>query len=149
MASVRITKKFDFEMAHALWNYDGACRNIHGHSYKLFVTVRGEPIEDESDVKNGMVMDFGDLKRIVQDHIVNKFDHSVVVSDRAPHDFIGRVEQMFEKYELTPFQPTSENLLLLFAEILKKEFPSSVELVALRLYETENSYAEWLREDNT
>ncbi len=149
MASVRITKKFDFEMAHALWNYDGACRNIHGHSYKLFVTVRGEPVEDESDVKNGMVMDFGDLKRIVQDHIVNKFDHSVVVSDRAPHDFIGRVEQMFEKYELTPFQPTSENLLLLFAEILKKELPSSVELVALRLYETENSYAEWLREDNT
>ncbi len=148
MASVRITKKFDFEMAHALWNYDGACRNIHGHSYKLFVTVRGEPVEDESDVKNGMVMDFGDLKRIVQDHIVNKFDHSVVVSDRAPHDFIGRVEQMFEKYELTPFQPTSENLLLLFAEILKKELPSSVELVALRLYETENSYAEWLREDN-
>lgn len=148
MASVRITKKFDFEMAHALWNYDGACRNIHGHSYKLFVTVRGEPVEDESDVKNGMVMDFGDLKRIVQDHIVNKFDHSVVVSDRAPHDFIGRVEQMFEKYELTPFQPTSENLLLLFAEILKKVLPSSVELVALRLYETENSYAEWLREDN-
>ena len=148
MASIRITKKFDFEMAHALWNYDGACRNIHGHSYKLFVTVRGEPVEDESNVKNGMVMDFGDLKRIVQNHIVKKFDHSVVVSDKAPHEFIGRVEQMFEKYELTPFQPTSENLLLLFAEILKKELPSSVELVALRLYETENSYAEWLKEDN-
>ncbi len=148
MTKIRITKKFDFEMAHALWNYDGACKNIHGHSYKLFVTVRGEPLNEENQVKNGMVMDFGDLKKIVREQIVNRFDHSVVVSERAPHDFIGRVEQMFEKYMLTPFQPTSENMLLFFAEILNKALPSEVELVALRLYETETSYAEWLKEDN-
>jgi len=148
MPRIRITKKFDFEMAHALWNYDGACRNIHGHSYKLFVTVRGEPVSDRRDVKYGMVMDFGDLKRIVKEKIVDRFDHSVVVSDRAPHDFLGHVEQMFEKYELTPFQPTSENLLLYFSEILQEALPPQAELVALRLYETETSYAEWLKEDN-
>lgn len=148
MAKIRITKKFDFEMAHALWNYDGACKNIHGHSYKLFVTVRGEPLNEENHIKNGMVMDFGDLKKIVREQIVNRFDHSVVVSERAPHDFIGRVEQMFEKYMLTPFQPTSENMLLFFADILNKALPSEVELVMLRLYETETSYAEWLKEDN-
>lgn len=148
MAKIRITKKFDFEMAHALWNYDGACRNIHGHSYKLFVTVLGEPLPDSDDVKYGMVMDFGDLKRIVRKEIVDRYDHCVVVNEKAPHEFIGHVEQMFEKYELTPFQPTSENLLLSFVEILKDKLPTRVELVGLRLYETETSYAEWLKEDN-
>ena len=51
-------------MAHALWNYDGACKNIHGHSYKLFVTVIGEPDPDEESPKYGMVIDFTDLKEI-------------------------------------------------------------------------------------
>ncbi len=148
MPWIRITKKFDFEMAHALWNYDGACRNVHGHSYKLFVTVRGEPVVDSRDAKDGMVMDFGDLKQIVREKIVDRFDHSVVVSERAPHDFLGHVEQMFEKYELTPFQPTSENLVLFFVGILQKTLPAQLELAALRLYETETSYAEWLKEDN-
>ncbi|MCD6202014.1 MAG: 6-carboxytetrahydropterin synthase [Bacteroidales bacterium] len=148
MAKIRITKKFDFEMAHALWNYDGACKNIHGHSYKLFVTVRGEPVQDEKDVKNGMVMDFGDLKKIVNRLIVKRYDHCVVVSHAAPHGFLTQVEQMFDKYELTPFQPTSENLLSYFVEILTKELPDKAELVKLQLYETENSYAEWLLEDN-
>jgi 6-pyruvoyltetrahydropterin/6-carboxytetrahydropterin synthase len=148
MTRIRITKKFDFEMAHALWNYDGPCRNIHGHSYKLYVTVRGEPLEDRKDVKNGMVMDFGDLKKIVREQIVERFDHCVVVNEKAPHDFVGRVEQMFEKFELTSFQPTSENLLIAFTGILRKKLPPHIELVALRLYETETSYAEWLKEDN-
>ena len=148
MPWIRITKKFDFEMAHALWNYDGACRNVHGHSYKLFVTVRGEPVVDSRDAKDGMVMDFGDLKQMVREKIVDRFDHSVVVSERAPHDFLGHVEQMFEKYELTPFQPTSENLVLFFVGILQKTLPAQLELAALRLYETETSYAEWLKEDN-
>ncbi len=148
MAGIRITKKFDFEMAHALWNYDGACKNIHGHSYKLFVTVRGEPLQDDNNAKNGMVMDFGELKKIVNKAVINRFDHCVVVSNKAPHDFLTQVEQMFDKYELTPFQPTSENLLLYFAEILKKKLPQEVELVKLQLYETETSYAEWCLEDN-
>ena len=104
MAKIRITKKFGFEMAHALWNYDGACKNIHGHSYKLFVTVRGEPVQDENNVKTGMVMDFGDLKQIVNRTIVKRFDHCMVVSRKAPHDFLTKVEQMFDKYEVTPFQ---------------------------------------------
>ncbi len=148
MPKIRITKIFTFEMAHALWNYDGPCRNIHGHSYRLEVTVRGEPLEDDKDVKNGMVMDFGDLKRIVKEKIIDRYDHCVVVNERAPHDFLGRVEQMFSRYEVTSFQPTSENLLVHFAGILREVLPQRVELVALRLFETATSYAEWLKEDN-
>ena len=62
---IRLTKEFSFEMAHALAGYDGPCREIHGHSYKLFVTVRGIPEQNPNSPKFGMVMDFGDLKRIV------------------------------------------------------------------------------------
>ena len=78
MNSIRITKHFDFESAHALYGYDGKCKNIHGHSYHIYVTVIGTPIEDDKHPKNGMVMDFGDLKVIVKREIVSKFDHAVV-----------------------------------------------------------------------
>src|SRR5665648_247887 len=81
MASViRVTKEFTFEMAHALWNYDGPCRNVHGHSYRLFVTISGVPVEEPGNPKNGMVIDFSDLKYIVKKEIVNVFDHAVAVS---------------------------------------------------------------------
>ena len=78
MAKIRVTKEFNFEIAHALWNYDGPCANIHGHSYKMFVTVIGEPIENGNDPKNGMVIDFGDLKTIVNEQVVHPMDHAIV-----------------------------------------------------------------------
>jgi len=65
MKNIRLTKQFFFETGHALYGYDGKCRNIHGHSYSLDVTVIGIPIEDINQVKNGMVIDFGDLKTIL------------------------------------------------------------------------------------
>ena len=58
MSVIRVTKEFTFEAAHALYNYDGQCSNIHGHSYRLFVTVKGSPVSDINHPKNGMVMDF-------------------------------------------------------------------------------------------
>ena len=72
MSKIRITKKFRFEAAHALYGYDGKCKNIHGHNYKLFVTVIGVPVNDNSNAKEGMVMDFGDLKKIVNTQIIEK-----------------------------------------------------------------------------
>ena len=63
MSKIRITKKFTFETGHALFGHDGKCKNIHGHSYSLFVTVLGRPISESSNPKFGMVMDFSDLKK--------------------------------------------------------------------------------------
>ena len=63
LPTIRVTKKFNFEMAHALTGHDGPCKNIHGHSYFLFITISGKPINDSTDPKNGMVMDFSDLKK--------------------------------------------------------------------------------------
>ncbi len=79
MATIRLTKEFSFEAAHALDGYDGPCREIHGHSYRLFVTVKGRPSTAEGDPECGMVMDFGALKRIVNQEIVARFDHALVL----------------------------------------------------------------------
>ena len=81
MAVIRLTKEFSFEAAHALDGYDGPCREIHGHSYRLFVTVAGRPVADPGNPKYGMVMDFGVLKRIVNEQIVSRFDHAFVLRD--------------------------------------------------------------------
>lgn len=148
MPKVRVTKEFRFEMAHALWNYDGKCANIHGHSYILQVTVIGEPIADESSPKFGMVIDFGDLKKIVNDAIVSQMDHSLVISERSKHDTLLQTEQMFDRRHITHYQPTCENMVVEFANIIRSKLPSGVSLFAVRLWETANSYAEWYASDN-
>lgn len=149
MSAIRLTKEFSFEMAHTLTGYDGACREIHGHSYKLFVTIKGEPISDPSDPKYGMVMDFGDLKRIVGRLIVERFDHALVIRRTEQNDqFIQCLKQNFNKVEVTDYQPTCENMVSMFARIISSELPERVELFSLKLHETATSYAEWLQSDN-
>jgi 6-pyruvoyltetrahydropterin/6-carboxytetrahydropterin synthase len=134
-------------MAHALWGYDGLCKNIHGHSYILKVTVSGTPITDPSDIKLGMVIDFGDLKRVVNKHVVDVFDHSLVLSKHAPVENFEHIPEMFDRKMWCDFQPTAENLVVYFSDILKRELPSGIHLHSIRLYETANSYAEWFAED--
>lgn len=152
---LRLTKQFTFEMAHALPLYEGKCHNIHGHSYKLFVTVEGDALDNlsaESDVgeiklpDSGMVMDFSQIKRIVEQCIVARFDHALVlpVADAeksAPCDSLGGYPA---KLIRVGFQPTAENLLLYFASLLKGELPEHTRLYSLKLYETETSCAELL-----
>jgi 6-pyruvoyltetrahydropterin/6-carboxytetrahydropterin synthase len=148
MSNIRVTKIFTFEMAHALWNHDGLCKNIHGHSYKLYVTVKGQPLNDAHNAKQGMVIDFGKLKEIVNSQIIHVFDHSLVINSQAPTQLLQQVNQMIERYHLVNYQPTCENLLHDFADRIKKHLPPEVQLFSLRLVETETSYAEWFAEDN-
>jgi len=146
---IRITKIFTFETAHVLYNYDGKCKNMHGHSYKLFVTVKGKPIDDLDDPKNGMVVDFGDIKAIVKSEIVDAWDHAVLVNAASPHKALGEeLEQRGHKVIYCNFQPTCENMLLEIADRIKRRLPSHVQLAYLKLHETENSYGEWLAEEN-
>tara|TARA_X000000368_G_C22996588_1_gene696934 strand:- start:23 stop:457 length:435 start_codon:yes stop_codon:yes gene_type:complete len=143
---VRITKEFKFEMAHALHGYDGLCKNIHGHSYKLFVTVKGEIKNDKGSPKDGMVLDFDILKSIVKPEIINKYDHSLVLNANSPHSEINL--SAFEKVFFLPYQPTSENLVLDFATKIKSKLPQDIELYKVVLSETATSFAEWNSEDN-
>lgn len=149
MASViRVTKEFPFEMAHVLWNYDGPCRNVHGHSYRLFVTITGTPIDVPGDPKNGMVIDFSDLKSIVKKEIVSVFDHAVVVSSRYEKEKREMFTKLFGNTVVVDYQPTCENLVADFAEKISSHLPSGITLHSLKLYETATSFAEWFASDN-
>ena len=145
---IRVTKEFHFEMSHVLWNYDGPCRNVHGHSYRLFVTISGFPADDQDNPKNGMVIDFNDLKIIVKNNIVNTFDHTVVLSKKMDKDKTELFKKMFGNTVIVAYQPTCENLVADFAERIAPYLPSEVKLHSLKLYETASSYAEWFASDN-
>ena len=140
---IRITKLFSFEMAHALENHDGLCQNIHGHSYKLWVTIKGEPTVNGNSPKEGMLMDFSDLKNMVHRHLIEKYDHALVLKSTTNPQVIETLKKQYQKIEITDYQPTSEQLLLHFVFILQQVLPSHVQLFSLRLSETETSYAEW------
>lgn len=148
MDTIRITKEFHFEMAHALKGYDGPCRNVHGHSYQMLVTIKGTPILDEKSPKLGMVMDFGDLKDIVNKLIVDEFDHAFVVNGTLKKELIDTIKSNFEKVVVLDYQPTSELMVIDFANRIKKVLPNHLKLHSVLLRETGTSYAEWFAEDN-
>ncbi|RZJ63798.1 MAG: 6-carboxytetrahydropterin synthase [Flavobacterium sp.] len=149
MSKIRITKQFTFETGHALYGYDGKCKNVHGHSYKLSVTVIGTPITDTGNVKFGMVIDFGDLKKIVKEQIVDVFDHATVFNKNTPHvELAHELKERGHDVILVDYQPTSENMVIDFAQKLRAKLPSSISLFSLKLQETETSFAEWYQSDN-
>ena len=149
MSKIRITKQFSFETGHALYGYDGKCKNVHGHSYKLSVTVIGTPITDISNVKYGMVIDFSDLKKIVREEIVDLFDHATVFNKNTPHiELANELKSRGHHVILVDYQPTSENMVTDFAEKIISRLPTSIQLHSLKLQETDSSFAEWYASDN-
>ncbi len=145
MEKVRLTKIFTFETAHALFAHDGKCKNIHGHSYKFHVTIEGLPLNETNHPKNGMVMDFSDLKSIVNKEIIDKLDHALLLNANSNHKVLGDF-LMKENHNiiLVDYQPTCENMILDFKEKIKSNLPNNITLVKLILYETETSYCEWI-----
>ena len=143
---IHLTKIFRFEAAHALMGYDGRCRNIHGHSYEMRVTIKGNPIMDDNSPKNGMVMDFGDLKRIVNEEIIDHYDHAFIINHNMPKSFIDEVKRNYERIIVLPYQPTTELMLIDFSKKIKSRLPEGIQLVKIFLKETEGSYAEWIEE---
>jgi 6-pyruvoyltetrahydropterin/6-carboxytetrahydropterin synthase len=149
MSNIRITKQFSFETGHALWGYDGKCRNVHGHSYNLYVTVIGQPITDPSHVKHGMVIDFGDLKKIVKEEIVEVFDHATVFNKNTPHvELAKELQDRGHNVLLVDYQPTSEMMVIDFADKIAKRLPDGIKLHSLKLQETATSFAEWFASEN-
>ena len=149
MTKIRITKQFSFETGHALYGYDGKCKNVHGHSYKLFVTVIGSPIDDKNNVKYGMVIDFTDLKKIVKEEVVDVFDHATVFNKNTPHiELAQELKDRGHHVILVDYQPTSEKMVIDFMQKIKSRLPQNIELFSLRLQETDSSFAEWYASDN-
>ena len=149
MRNIRITKQFSFETGHALYGYDGKCKNVHGHSYRLDVTVIGQPISDNTNVKFGMVIDFSDLKKIVKEEIVDVFDHATVFNKNTPHvELAKELQKRDHNVILVDYQPTSEMMIIDFADKIQKRLPNSIKLHSLKLQETATSHAEWFASDN-
>lgn len=118
---ITVTKNFRFEACHFLPSYVGACHNLHGHSYKLSVTVTGD-IQKEGE-KRGMIVDFKDLKKIVKEQVIDALDHSM----------------LNETYE----NPTAEIMVEDIGRTIYSHLPKNVSLVSVKLWETEDSYAEY------
>lgn len=142
MNTVRISKTFTFEAAHFLPKYDGPCKNIHGHSYQLTVTIKGKPQQDEKLCTEGMVMDFALLGQLVKNELIIHFDHALIVEEGI--DFVFPTKLLRVNYT-----PTCENIIIDFASRLRQILPSSFILFSLQLYETKSNYCEWYADDNS
>ncbi len=147
MSLIRITKEFGFEAAHALKGYDGPCRNVHGHSYELAVTVIGSPSTDSSSPKYGMLMDFGDLKHLIKSDIIDHFDHALILHSSMKDSGVLHAGEPFTNVLFVDYQPTSENIILDFASRIKRLLPMGITLHHLVLRETSTSFAEWYASD--
>ncbi len=145
IGKIRITKEFDFEMAHALDFHNGKCKNIHGHSYKLSVTLLGAPKQDSSS-DSGMVMDFKDLKSIINELIIDELDHALMLQENSPYLAVTSSANT-PKLVTTSYQPTCENMLLDFASRITNAIPEDLKLIKLTLRETASGYAEWYAKD--
>lgn len=135
-----LTKKFTFEMAHALDGYDGKCANLHGHSYHMEVTMEGPANVEDSD-GDGIIIDFHAIKDIVQQAIIDRFDHALVLKDGS--SLIAASTSMSNLINV-PFNPTTENLLLHFAKLIEPHLPTGTRLYSIKLAETDTSVAELL-----
>ena len=147
MSIIRITKEFRFEAAHALKGYDGPCRNVHGHSYELAVTVSGIPVSDKASSRYGMVMDFGDLKCMIKSSIVDLFDHALILHSSMKDEGLIPPGEPFTNVVYVDYQPTSENILIDFASRIRGLLPKGITLHHLVLRETSSSCAEWHASD--
>lgn len=140
---IQITKEFSFEAAHALDGYNGKCKNIHGHSYKLDICVSGTPNDKKDDSSYGMVMDFKEIKVVYKQEINPLFDHRLILKDDSR--FKDSISQ-YKGIRFVPYQPTCENMLIEIVQILQGRLPKDVTLELVRLRETVTSYAEWLND---
>lgn len=129
-------------MAHAIFGYQGACKNIHGHSYELHVTVTAGTDSQEYIPAPGFILDFKELKQLVSASIVQLLDHKLVLS----HAWLNNKPAFLSEDNLVIWEaePTAENLLIYIKTELFKKLPADIKLLQLKLYETKDSYAEWL-----
>ena len=136
-----LTKIFHFEMAHAIYGYPGTCKNIHGHSYELHVTVCSSEEKQGYIASPGFVLDFKEIKKLVMPVVLEIFDHKLVLS----RDYLAKFPDthLQENLFVLESEPSAENILIYIQHTLSANLPSTIRLVKLKLYETKDSYAQW------
>jgi len=139
---LRLTKIFHFEMAHAIHGYQGACKNIHGHSYELHVTLGTSTLQTEYIPSPGFIIDFKQIKNLVNSAVIDKFDHSLILSEAYIKEHPSDHAQ--DNLIIWPVEPSAENILLYLQELLHAKLPSDIKLLQIKLFETKDSFAEWI-----
>jgi len=132
---MKIAKEFHWEMGHRLPEHFGKCKNIHGHSYRMIVELEGSLNAD------GMIMDYYDLKKIVNP-VVEKLDHAFMVYEKD-EAIVQFLESMKSKKIIVEFQSTVENICkYILTEIQEQILPSNVNKLKVRIFESVDDYAE-------
>ncbi len=134
---LRVTKTVRFDAAHVLTNHQGLCKNLHGHTYRVDVSVK-QPPHDNGD----MVIDFKDLKHVCEDVILSHFDHAFIYDSTSSgeSEIAAVVLKNGMRTVAIPFRSTAENLARYFYQRLKERLPN---LDAVCVYETPDSCAEY------
>lgn len=143
-----VTRHVEFEAAHLLAGYDGPCANLHGHTYKMEVTVAGHTVSEKSE-RFGFCIDFKELstilKAVVPDHMFIA-DGRNLSGDTAEAGIVSVLDEWGLAYLALPFAPSAENMVKWFADEINLRLPEGIKVVNLKLWETTNSYAEWCSE---
>ena len=139
---ISVTKIFRFEMGHAIDEYEGMCRFIHGHSYVLHVTVAGQEVSHSPIAPPGFIIDFKVLKQLVNEKVIHRLDHALVLSESYLKKHPGAGEDN-QNLIIWPYEPSAENILYFIREALHKGLPDGYKLLKLKLWETSESYAAW------
>jgi 6-pyruvoyltetrahydropterin/6-carboxytetrahydropterin synthase len=145
-AAISITRRLEFDSGHRIPNHDGQCKHLHGHRYAIEVTLTGEVAHHPGKADDGMVLDFGDIKRLTNQYVVDLWDHAFLVAkeDEGLVAFLATLPN--HKTVVMEHVPTVENLakaaFAILQPVFSKSFGGRLELSALRLYETPNCWAD-------
>ena len=146
---MRITRRLEFDAGHRIPDHASQCRHLHGHRYAIEITLTGDIIDAAGQPVNGMVMDFGEVKAIAREHVVDLWDHAFLVfrGDTVVAEFLASMPD--HKTVVLDVVPTAEHLARVAFRILdplyRDSFGNSLRLERVRLYETPNCWADALR----
>ena len=144
-----ISSKLEFDAGHRIPSHNSQCRHLHGHRYAVEITLSGDIITDEGIAKQGMVMDYSEVKQIAKDALVDKWDHAFLVysGDVQVLQFLQSIED--HKTVVLDTPPTAENLVLVAFNILDSAYQDNygnhLRLEQVRLFETPNCWADAIR----
>jgi 6-pyruvoyltetrahydropterin/6-carboxytetrahydropterin synthase len=143
---ISVTRRLEFDSGHRIPNHDGQCRHLHGHRYAIEVTLTGSVVNHLGKSDDGMVLDFGDIKRLTNQYVVEPWDHAFLVAkeDAGLVAYLNSIPD--HKTVVMEQVPTVENLASTAFKVLQpvfeKAFGGRLQLSSIRLYETPNCWAD-------
>ncbi|MCL1861769.1 MAG: 6-carboxytetrahydropterin synthase QueD [Proteobacteria bacterium] len=149
---MRITRRLEFDAGHRIPDHASQCRHLHGHRYVIEISLEGSVIDAPGSAANGMVMDFGEIKRIAWEKVVNQWDHAFLVwrEDTRLVEFLASLPD--HKTVVFDMVPTAENLADAAFRILDAAYRdtcgNALRLEQVRLFETPNCWADATRDKN-